>query len=377
MAEGIVATLLALSAAATTPIPAGGPPFVPGDQPVHEISMTVDTAPGRDLLVVLAGGPDAPPALRRLRACRPVLRAIEAEGLSVDQFFGRAVAVAAGTPDRVFSPVKAAPGGVREVLAAFDEDGPAAARTLGRRTALLLPAAPIRKTRVTIVPFFGLSSFREMTAIRDADDLWVIADLSLQGSEREAQPREEVLKIVRGAAAETWRLLFDGGSGRPGWDPPRDPFVTLLRQTVLDGTAMLFLVPDEFFPLDLVLSDPIVKSFERWNGAVRALTDPKRPEQERKEILAQAARGDFWSRYPGVVGIAIVDGLLRRSGRDAFVSALGSGPLAVAELYARISKDGRLPSLGKEARRELDARLRGAGSPVPRPVRGPGAAGPD
>jgi hypothetical protein len=275
MAGGTVAALLAVSAAAATSIPAGGPPFVPGDQPVHEISMTVDTAPGRDLLSVLAGGPDAPPALRRLRAYRPVLRAIEAEGLSVDQLFGRAVAVAAGTPDRIFSSVQAAPGGMREILTAFDEDGPAAARTLGRRTALL------------------------------------------------------------------------------------------------------FLIPDEFFPLDLVLSNPIARSFARWNGAVRALSDPKRPEEERKEILAQAARGDFWSRYPGVVGIAMVDGLLRRSGRDAFVLALGSGPLAVAELYVRISKDGRLPPLGKEARRELDARLRGAGSPVQGPVRGPGAAGPD
>ena len=141
------AALLAVSAATATSIPAGSPPFVPGDQPIHAISMTVDTAPGRDLLAVLAGGPDAPPALRRLRACRPVVRAIEAEGLSVDQFFGRAVAVAAGTPDRVFSSVQAAPGGMREILAAFDEDGPAAARTLGRRTALLLPATPIRKGR--------------------------------------------------------------------------------------------------------------------------------------------------------------------------------------------------------------------------------------
>src|SRR5512140_1457889 len=235
MADGIITTVLALSVAAATPIPAGGPPFAPGDQPVHEISMTVDTAPGRDLLVVLAGGPDAPPALRRLRASRPVLRVIEAAGLSVDQFFGRAVAVAAGTPDRVFSPIQAAPGGVRAILAAFDEDGPAAARTLGRRAALLVPAVPIRKIRVTIVPFFGLSSFREMTAFRDADDLWIIADLSLQWNERGALPRETVLKVVRGAAAEAWRSLFDGGAGRSGWDSPRDPFATLLRQTVLDG----------------------------------------------------------------------------------------------------------------------------------------------
>ncbi len=377
MAKGIVATLLALNVMATKPIPAGGPPFVPGDQPVHEVSMTVDTAPGLDLIAVLAGGPDAPPALRRLRACRSILRAIEAEGLSVDQFFGRAVGVAAGTPDRIFSPVQAAPGGLRDLLAAFDEDGPAAARTLGRRTALLLPAGPFRKTRVTIVPFFGLSSYREVTAIRDADDLWMIADLSLLWNDHEVQRRETVMKTIRGAAAEAWRSLFDGGSGRPGWDSPRDPFATLLRQTVLDGTTMLFLVPDEFFPLDLVLSDPIARSFERWNGAVRVLTDPKRPEQEWKEILAQATRGDFWSRYPGVVGIAMVDGLLRLTGRDAFLSALGSGPLAVADLYARISKDKRLLPLGKEARRELDARLHGAGGPVPRPVKGPGVAGPD
>jgi len=357
---------------------AEGPPLKLADRTPHDLSMVVETTLARDLVTVLEGGTGAPEALRRLRASPTVGKALEAEKISSGQFFGRLVGTAAGTPDRVFTPLAASTDSLRTLLDAFDVDGKPAASVLGKRIALLLPPEPARRVRMTVVPFFGSSAFREIVPFRDVDDLWLFADLALalEGGAASTVKRETVLKSLRGAAAEGWRALFDAGGRGKGWEEAKNPgFDALLRQTVLEGPPTLFLVPDDFFPLDVVLGEPITRAFDRWNRAVALLADPKRSDLDRAKVLAEGRRGEFWGRFPAVAGLQIVDALLRLAGREAFLSALAAGPREVASLYVATTKKERLPQIGREARRELEAARNDRNGQRAKAVTEPGAAG--
>ena len=357
------------------PAAAEGPPLKLTDRTPHDLAMRVETTLARDLVTVLEGGTEAPEALRRLRASPIVGKALEAEKNSPEQFFGRLVGATAGVTDRIFTPLAASTGPLRALLDAFDVDGKPAASILGKRIALLLPPEPALKVRMTVVPFFGISAFREIVPVRDGDDLWLFADLALvlEGGATPSPKRETILKSLRGAAAEGWRALFDAGGRGKGWEEPKAPgFTALLRQTVLEGPLTLFLVPDDFFPLDVVLAEPIARAFDRWNRAVALLTDPKRGDRDRAAVLVEGRRGEFWGRFPAVAGLQMSDALLRLAGREAFLAALAAGPREVASLYVAATKKERLPQIGREARRELEAARTGDGEKA---VSGPGVTG--
>jgi hypothetical protein len=130
----------------------------------------------------------------------------------------------------------------------------------------------------------------------------------------------------------------------------------LLARTAAEGPATLFLIPDEFFPISAVLGDPIARSWVRWNRAVDGLLDPKKKESEKRDILAESTRGEFWGRHAAIVGAQMTDALLRIAGRDAYLKALEAGPRSVATLYMTAAKGTGLPEFGKPARKVLEAR---------------------
>jgi hypothetical protein len=113
-------------------------------------------------------------------------------------------------------------------------------------------------------------------------------------------------------------------------------------------------VPDEFFPLAPLLEEPIVRNFGRWNRAAELLLEGKLKEEKKQELFLNAGRGDFWQRYPAIVGAQMTDGLLRLAGREKFLAALAAGPRAVATLYAAATKGKGYPELGKPVRKALE-----------------------
>jgi hypothetical protein len=65
--------------------------------------------------------------------------------------------------------------------------------------------------------------------------------------------------------------------------------------------------------------------------------------------------GDFWSRHAAVVGAKMTETILQRAGAARYLEALAAGPRAVVALYVEVSKKTKEPSLGKAARKALEA----------------------
>ena len=335
--------------------------------------MTVDTRPARDVLTVLAAGPDSPAALGRLKGSRAVLLAFARAPGGPEGFFGRLAAAAAGRPDAVAKGIIEGQKGLRAALDALEADGPDGGKVEAARLASLLPATPKVEARFVVVPVFGMASFAEVTTIRDGDTTWLLADVPrLIGGPRSALlDRELTLKVLRAAATEAWRVLFERSlRPRPGWAPrggEGKELEAFLDRTVSEGPSTLFLVPDEFYPLAL-LEEPIGRAFSRWNEAAEALLDPKVKPQQKETILSGSISGDdFWGRYAAIVGAQAADSILRLAGREAWAAALAEGPRAVLSLYVKLSspKASGLPQLGKRVRRALDAGPKGAPPPGP------------
>ncbi len=351
---GLAATLALSSLAASAP----GPPFDLAAPTPHRLSFSIDTAPARDVLALLAGAPDASATLRRLKASANATAAIRAEGLSPDDFYGRLVSTVAGTPDPLLSTFAAKSPYFSRVLDTLETEGPPTASLASRRIASLLPAATPITATIVLVPFFGVSGFAEVAGARDGETLVLAADLPrLTGDLGSApMPREMLLKMLRAASAEAWRFLFDEHVRiPPAWPDERVAnFDTLLARTVAEGPTTLFLIPDDFFPIVPLLEEPILRAYTRWNRAADVLLEGKRKDSERQELLANAAKGDFWNRYPAIVGAQITDALLLSAGHERYLAALEAGPRAVLSLYLGVMKGKHVPELSKAARRALE-----------------------
>lgn len=349
------AAALAGPVAAAADVP--GPPFDLAAQTPHHVTFTIDTAPARDVLALLAHAPDAPATLRRLRASANATAAIRAEGLSPDDFYGRLVSTVAGTPDPLLSTFVAKSPYFSRVLDALETEGRPDANLEGRRIASLLPTDTPVTAAIVLVPFFGVSGFAEVAGVRDGEALVLAADLPrLTGDLGSApMPREMLLKMLRAASAEAWRALFEAHVKKsPAWPDERTAdFDTLLARTVAEGPPTLFLIPDDFFPIVPLLEEPIIRAYARWNRAADVLLEGKKKDSERQELFANAGRGDFWSRYPSIVGAQITDALLRFAGREKYLAALAAGPHAVLALYAGSMKGKHVPELSKAARKAL------------------------
>jgi hypothetical protein len=145
----------------------------------------------------------------------------------------------------------------------------------------------------------------------------------------------------------------------PGWPPAGAQtldFDALLARTVAEGPGTLFLVPDEFFPLSPFLEEPIARSFSRWNTAADLLLEGKLKEDKRQDLFQNAGKGDFWQRYPAIVGAQMTDGVLRLAGRERFLEAFAAGPRAVAALYVSATKGKGYPDFTKLVKRALEAK---------------------
>jgi hypothetical protein len=361
----LVVLFLATAALAEKPVRnqafAGGPPFDPGTTTPHRITMTIDTQPARDVLLLITNAaPDPPAALHRLKSSPAAIAAMRSEGMSPDDFLGKLVAAASGTPNSVFSSLLPKEPFYRGVLDTMDGEGKFAAGIEAGRIASLLPMTPALTARFVVVPSLGISGFGEVTAVRDGDTIYLVAELARLTADALAPPppRETLLKALRGASSEAWRTLFEATWRKPPlWSDEKSPDVdALLARTIAEGPATLFLVPDEFFPISAVLGEPIARSFARWNRAVDGLLDPKKKESEKRDILAESNRGEFWGRHAAIVGALITDSLLRLVGRDAYLKALEAGPRSVATLYMTAAKGTGLPELGKPARTVLEKR---------------------
>ncbi len=362
-AGAALAALLAVPGAARAAAPGTklppGPPFDPAAKTPHRISLAVDTAPARDILTLLAGGAGAPAALRRLRASASVRAACRSENLSTEDFFGRLVAAASGTPDPLLASYKGRGAYFASVLDEIDREGTALDATIAGRIAQLLPDSPAVETRLVVVPFLGVSGYGEVTPVREEGGLYFIAELPrLTGEVLAApQPREALLKILRAVESEAWRALFNGTYRKPPvWPAAGDAadFDGYLALTVSEGPPTVFLFADEFFPLDPFLGEPIERAFRRWNRTAELLLDPATKERDRRELLLAATKGDFWSRTPAIVGAQMTDLLLRQAGREAFLRALAAGPRAVAVLYANTVKGSKRPDFSKVVRKALE-----------------------
>lgn len=363
------ALILAVLAAAR-PAPAGdtasGPPFDLAAKTPHEIVFTIDTQPARDVLGLLAGAPGPTAALRRLKASAHATAAIRAQNLSPDDYYGKLVSVIAGTPDPLFTSFLGRGPTFTALLDEMDATGSADAALEARRLASLLPTGTPVKMHVVLVPFLAISGFAEIVSVNGDGEIVISADLPrIVGSAATAPPpREALLKVLRGAAAEAWRSLFEAHVRKaPAWPPAGDKaldFDTLLARTVAEGPGTLFLVPDEFFPLSPFLEEPIARSFSRWNTAADLLLEGKLKEDKRQDLFQNAGKGDFWQRYPAIVGAQMMDGLLRLAGREKFLEAFAAGPRAVASLYVSATKGKGYPDFTKLVKKALEVRLSGA-----------------
>ena len=90
-------------------------------------------------------------------------------------------------------------------------------------------------------------------------------------------------------------------------------------------------------------------------GAELLLTGSLKPEK-RLEMFQTASKGDFWQRFPAVVGAQMTDGLLRLVGREKFLAALAAGPRAVASLYVSATAGKGYPEFSKAVKKELESR---------------------
>lgn len=359
----LVASLaLALPAAGQTAGPAAGPPFDLAARTPHHISALFDTEPALDILTLLAGGDEAPAALRRLKASATARVALKAEETNAEDFFGRLVTAAAGTPDPLLAGYGARTPLLRSVLETADRDGPAMTSVLAARVASLLPADPTVTARLIIVPFLGAGGFREVTAAREEATLYFVVDLPrlLRDAGGRPEPREALLRMLREAGSDAWRMLFSAYFRKsPAWPNEIEAtFDALLARTVAEGPPALYLIPDEFFPFDPFFAEPVSRAFKRWNETAEALLKPETKEAVRRDLLTEAGRGDFWAQYPAIVGAQFADVLLRQKGRATYLSALAAGPRAVAHLYVETVTGTKRPDLSKAVRKALEEKKR-------------------
>lgn len=345
---------------------ASGPPFDLDAKTPHDVVFTIDTKPARDVLGLISGAPGPTAALRRLKESAHATLAIRGQNLSPDDYYGKLVSAIAGTPDPLFTSFAGRSPYFAALLDEMDASGPAAAALEARRVASILPPGTPVKARVVLVPFFAISGFADIVAVNGDGEVVLAADLPrLVGNVATAPPpREILLQILRGASAEAWRTLFESAVRKPpAWPPETDKtldFDTLLARTVAEGPGTLFLVPDEFFPLAPLLEEPIARNFGRWNKAAEVLLEGKLKDTMRQDLFQTAGRGDFWQRYPSIVGAQMTDGLLRLAGREKFLAALAAGPRAVAALYVSATKGKGYPEFTKPVKKALEARPSGA-----------------
>ncbi len=363
MARPLPAVLLAvLAAAPAAPARAEippGPPFDTASKSPHAVSLTVDTQPARDILVLLAAGDDSPAALRRLKASASTRAALKTESIAPEDYFGRLVLAASGTPDPLLQAYKDRAPYFRALLDEIDRTRPDLERIATARLASILPPSPAITARLVIVPFFGITGFSEVAPVHEADFFYFTAELPrLSGGEAEGtlQPREAFLKLLREVASTAWRTLFATYFRTAGlWpDENGNGFDALLAKTVAEGPPTLFLIPDEFFPLDPFFSEPVGRAFARWNAAAETLLDTKTKETARRDLFQEAARGDFWAHYPAIVGAQMADLLIREKGNAAYLRALAAGPRAVAMLYVETVKGTKHPDFSKAVKKALE-----------------------
>ncbi len=349
---------LAFPAGGQKPGFAPGPPFDVAAPTPHRITAAIDTAPARDILTLLAGGDEAPAALRRLKASAAARAALRAEETSAEDFFGRLVTAATGTPDALLAGYAAEAPVFRAILDTAERDGPALASLLATRVASLLPEEPAVTAHLVVVPFLGAGGFREITPARDEDTAYFVVDLPrlLRDAGGRPQPREALLRMLRESGSEAWRTLFSATFRKPPAWPPEGGanFDALLAATVAGGPPALFLIPDEFFPLDPFFAEPVSRAFDRWNKTAETLLRPETKEAQRRDLLKDAEQGDFWARYPEIVGAQFADLLLRQRGRKAYLAALAGGPRAVARLYVETVRKTKHPDVSKQVRKLLE-----------------------
>jgi hypothetical protein len=358
-ALSVALLVLAIPAAAQTAFPAAGPPFDVTAPTPHHIAAVFDTEPARDILTLLAGGNEAPAALRRLKGSVTARVALKAEETNAEDFFGRLVTAAAGTPDPLLAGYAARAPLLLSVLDTVDGEGPGTTSILAARIASLLPPDPAVTARLVVVPFLGTGGFREVTTAGEEATLYVVVDLPrlLRDAGGRPQPREALFRMLREAGSEAWRMLFSAHFRKaPAWpDGSAADFDALLARTVAEGPPALFLIPDEFFPFDPFFAEPVTRAFKRWNETAEALLKPETKEAERRDLLRDAGRGDFWAQYPAIVGAQFADVLLRKKGRSAYLAALAAGPRAVARLYVETVKGTDRPDVSKQVRKLLEA----------------------
>ncbi|MFI5179862.1 MAG: hypothetical protein ACHQPI_00525 [Thermoanaerobaculia bacterium] len=361
----LLASALAALAPTATPAEAGepkatgGPPFDVNARTPHRITATIDTQPARDVLVLLTGSEGAPAALRRLKASAAARAALRAEETSAEDFWGRLVTAATGTPDSLLAGYRGEASSFRALLDQTDHDAPGTAPLLAARIASLLPDEPPLTVSIVLVPFIGVGGFREISSLREEGSLYLAVDLPrLVGSTGALQPREAFLKMLRGAGAESWRVLLAAYVRKtPPW-PAADAtsLDALLALTAAEGPAALFQIPDEFFPLDPFFAEPVGRAFHRWNETAEKLLDPATKEVARRELLREALHGEFWAQYPAIVGAQMAEILIRQKGRAATVAAFEAGPRAFARLYAETVTGTKKPAFSKPVKKALEAK---------------------
>ena len=275
------AALSLVLAAVPAPPPPAGPPVDLSRPLVHDVTMSVDVGPARDVLTLLAGRPDAPAALKRLRASRAFAWPSRAAAATPRTSW------AGSSPSRPARPTRsspATPGAPRPSRSSSTPSRPTGRRRRWSRRAASPPSSPPRRrvtARLRVVPLFGLAGFDDVVAESDGETTWLFADLPRLAPEGAADvvPREVVLSLLRAAAAESWKRLFAPFRVPPAWPEEKAPdFDALLARTVAEGPATMFLFPDEFFPLGTMFEEPIRRSFDRWNAAAEMLLDPKAKE---------------------------------------------------------------------------------------------------
>lgn len=357
MVSGALALVLAAVPAGAPP---AGPPVDIARPIVHDVTMSIEVGPARDVLTLLTGHADASAALRRLRASRPFVLALSRGGGNPDDILGRLVSVAAGTPDPLLSGYARRAGTFTRVLDALETDGTPWALVQARRVAALLPVSPRVTARLRVVPLFGLSGFDDVVVESDGETTWLFADLARLAPDGPAEvvPREVVLSLLRNVTAESWKSLFAPFRAPPAWPPVKAPgFDALLDRTVAEGPATMFLFPDEFFPLGTMFEEPIKRSFERWNDAADQLLDPKSDEDARRRALSSVTPpGDFWARHAAIVGAKVTETLLQRAGTTKYLEALAAGPRAVVALYLDVTRKSKEPAFGKTVRKALETK---------------------
>lgn len=356
----LLALATARAAAGQAPAPAAGPPFDTAARTPHRITVSIETEPARDILTLLSGGDGAPAALRRLKASAPARIALKAEGTNPDDFFGRLVTAATGTPDGLLSAYSAEAPNFRAILDATERDAPGAAPLLAARVASLLPEDPAVTARLVVVPFIGSGGFREITTVREEEGVFFVVDLPrLLGEARgRLQPREAFLRMLRETGSDAWRILFSTYFRKvPAWPPAGGAdFGALLSRSVAEGPPALYLIPDEFFPLDPFFAEPVTRGFRRFNETAEKLLDPETKEVARRNLLREARKGDFWAQYPVVVGAQMAETTVRQKGRAAYVSALAAGPRAIARLYAETVAGTKKPAFTKAVKNALETK---------------------